>query len=108
HGQYRRRSTEMRQGPLFLSPVGQSIPRVESHEKVTGKANYIHNMRLPGMLHAKIFRSRIAHGHIVSIDTESAQRLPGVHSVITGNDVVRIIPDPYFGPAFHDQPILAV
>jgi hypothetical protein len=31
-----------------------------------------------------------------------------MHSIITGEDILRVIPDPYCGPAFHDQPILAL
>ena len=53
--------------------VGRSIPRLEARAKVTGRAEYIHNMRLPGMLHGKIFRSTVAHGRIKSIDTSAAQ-----------------------------------
>ena len=34
--------------------------------------------------------------------------MPGVFRVITADDVVKVIPDPYYGPAFHDQPILAI
>ena len=86
----------------------KSRPRVESQSKVTGRAEYIHNLTLPGMLHAKIARSTVAHGRIVSIDTEAARRLAGVHAVVTADDVLRVIPDPYYGPAFHDQPILAI
>jgi CO/xanthine dehydrogenase Mo-binding subunit len=88
--------------------VGASVPRIEGRAKVTGTAEYIHNLRLPHMLHAKIFRSRVAHGRITSIDTSEARAFPGVHSVFTGEDIKRVIPDPYFGPAFHDQPILAL
>ncbi len=89
-------------------PVGQSIARVEGHDKVTGRAAYIHHMRLPGMLHGKIFRSTIPHGRIVSIDVSAAVAMPGVHRVVTGEDILKVIPEPYFGPAFHDQPILAL
>ncbi len=94
--------------PVKTGQVGRSLPRVEGRAKVTGRAEYIHNLRLPGMLHAKIFRSPIAHGHIRSIDTASAKAYPGIHAVFTSNDVRRIIPNPYYGPAFHDQPILAI
>jgi len=94
--------------PLASGGVGSSTPRLESHAKVTGKAEYIHNLRLPGMLHGKIFRSSVAHGRILGIDTRAAQAVPGVHAVVTGEDVLRVIPDPYYGPAFHDQPILAL
>ena len=90
------------------SQVGRSLPRIEAHEKVTGRAEYTHLMRLAGMLHAKIFRSTVAHGRIKSIDTSEAERLPGVYRVVTSQDVRKVIPEPYYGPAFHDQPILAI
>ena len=88
--------------------VGQSLPRREAREKVTGRIEYIHNLRLPNMLHAKLFRSTVAHGRIVSIDVSEAEALPGVVRVITGEDVRKLIPEPYYGPMFHDQPILAI
>jgi CO/xanthine dehydrogenase Mo-binding subunit len=65
-------------------------------------------MRLPGMLHGKVFRSTVPHGRIKSIDTSAAKAMPGVFRVITAADVVKAIPNPYYGPAFHDQPILAM
>jgi len=88
--------------------VGRSLPRLEARDKVTGRAEYTHTMRLPGMLHAKIFRSTVAHGRIRSIDTSAGKNVPGVHRVVTSEDVRKVIPAPYYGPAFHDQPILAI
>src|SRR3954468_3317355 len=88
--------------------VGRSVPRLESWLKGTGRAEYVHNLRLPGMLYGKIFRSTVAHGRIRKIDTQAARALAGVHSVITAEDVKRIVPEPFYGPAFHDQPVLAV
>src|SRR5689334_21418025 len=88
--------------------VGRSIPRLEARAKVTGRAEYVHNLRLPGMLYGKIFRSTIAHGRIKSVDTSAARSIEGVHRVITGADIRAVIPDPHYGPAFHDQPILAI
>jgi CO/xanthine dehydrogenase Mo-binding subunit len=87
--------------------VGRSVPRLEGRDKVTGRAEYTHTMRLPGMLHAKIFRSTVAHGRIKSVDTSAAKKVPGVLHVVTIDDVKKVIPNPYYGPAFHDQPILA-
>jgi CO/xanthine dehydrogenase Mo-binding subunit len=89
------------------SQIGRSVPRLEGREKVTGRAEYTHTMRIPGMLHAKVFRSTVAHGKIESVDTRAAQNTPGVLHVVTIDDVKRVIADPYYGPAFHDQPILA-
>jgi CO/xanthine dehydrogenase Mo-binding subunit len=87
--------------------VGRSLPRLEARDKVSGRAEYTHTMRLPGMLYGKIFRSTVAHGRIKSIDTSAARAMPGVHSIVTIDDIRKVIPDPYYGPAFHDQPILA-
>jgi CO/xanthine dehydrogenase Mo-binding subunit len=87
--------------------IGRSIPRLEAREKVTGRAEYTHLMRVPGMLHGKVFRSTVAHGRIKSVDVSEARKMPGVFRVITIDDVRKVIPDPYYGPAFHDQPILA-
>jgi CO/xanthine dehydrogenase Mo-binding subunit len=88
--------------------VGRSLPRLEAREKVSGRAEYTHLMQLPGMLHAKIFRSTVAHGRIKSVDTSAARQVPGVYAVYASEDVLKVIPDPFYGPAFHDQPILAV
>jgi CO/xanthine dehydrogenase Mo-binding subunit len=88
--------------------VGRSLARLEAHAKVTGHIEYVHNLRLAGMLYGKIFRSTVAHGRILSIDVSAAAALGGVHSVVTCEDVKKIVPNPYYGPAFHDQPVLAV
>jgi len=91
-----------------LREVSRSVPRLEGVQKVTGTVEYIHHLRLPGMLYGKIVRSTVPHARIVSIDTAEARELPGVHAVITGDDVMKLVPNPYYGPAFHDQPVLAI
>src|SRR5688572_5452577 len=88
--------------------VGRSVPRLESWLKVTGRAEYVHNLRLPGMLYGRIFRSTVAHGRIKRIDVAAAQAVAGVYRVITAEDIRKLIAEPYYGPAFHDQPILAL
>ena len=50
----------------------------------------------------------MAHGRIKRIDVSAAQALAGVYRVVTGEDVRELIPEPYYGPAFHDQPVLAL
>jgi len=94
--------------PVSGKQVGRSLPRLEAKAKVSGRAEYAHLMRLPGMLSCKIFRSTLPHGRIKSIDVSEAHALAGVYGVYTGEDIRKIIPDPYYGPAFHDQPILAL
>jgi CO/xanthine dehydrogenase Mo-binding subunit len=91
-----------------MKQVGREIPRLEARAKVTGRAKYTHNLRLPGMLYGKVFRSSVPHGRIRSIDTQAARAVAGVHRVIAGEDIRKLIPEPYYGPAFHDQPILAL
>jgi CO/xanthine dehydrogenase Mo-binding subunit len=89
------------------SQIGRSIGRLEGRDKVTGRAEYTHTMWLPGMVHAKVFRSTVAHGFIKSIDASAAKKVSGVLHVVTIDDVRKVLPHPYYGPAFHDQPILA-
>src|SRR6516165_6640967 len=100
--------SEPKQKPSRTPQVRRSVRRLEGRAKVDGSAEYIFNLNLPGMLYGKIARSSIPHGRIVSIDATAALALEGVHAVITGDDVRRLIPNPYYGPAFHDQPILAL
>ncbi len=70
-----------------LKEIGQSIPRKEGRYKVTGKAEYTHHVKLPGMLIGKIFRSTVPHGKILSIDTSQAKAFPGVYAVYTSEDI---------------------
>src|SRR5437868_2917029 len=91
-----------------MNQIGRELPRLEARAKVSGRADYTHNLRVPGMLYGKVFRSTVPHGRIRSIDTAAAQAFPGVHRVVTGEDIRKLIPEPYYGPAFHDQPILAL
>src|SRR5262252_10061583 len=92
----------------MTAQIGRSIPRLEARAKVTGRAEYAHNLRLPGMLYGKVFRSTVAHGRIRGVATSAAASFEGVARVVTGEDIRTIIPSPYYGPAFHDQPILAL
>ena len=64
-----------RLGPGSLLVVGQSVPRTDAVPKVTGAAQYVADIRLPGMLHAAVLRSPHPNARIASIDTSAAQRL---------------------------------
>ncbi len=80
--------------------VGKSIRRIEDPKFLLGSGGYIDDMKVRGMLHAAMVRSAHAHARIVSIDTEAARGLPGVHAVITGAEAAEITdPLPDFGPA---------
>lgn len=67
--------------------VGKRIPRIDALQKVTGRGQYTGDIKLPGMLHAKMLWSPVAHARIAHIDTTRAEALPGVHCVLTYKDV---------------------
>jgi len=66
-----------------LNTVGHDVPRVDAYERVTGKATYTRDIKLPGMLYARVLRSTVPHARIRRIDTSKAEALPGVRAVIT-------------------------
>jgi CO/xanthine dehydrogenase Mo-binding subunit len=86
-----------------LQVVGKRINRVDGVEKALGKAVYIDDMVVPGMLYGKMLRSPIAHGLIKKIDISRALKLTGVKAVITSAD----LPDAKHGAFIKDTPILA-
>ncbi|MCI0714553.1 MAG: molybdopterin-dependent oxidoreductase [Chloroflexi bacterium] len=67
--------------------VGKSVPPYEVRDKVTGKARYTDDYVFPNMLFARTLRSRYPHARIVNIDTSAAEKLGGVHAVLTYKDV---------------------
>ncbi len=69
-----------------LRVVGQHLARVDAPGKVTGAVQYTSDIRLPGMLHAKLLRSPHPHAIIKSIDTSRAERIPGVKAIISHKD----------------------
>lgn len=78
------RDTSPRAAGLLV--VGRDVPRTDAVPKVTGAAQYVADLRLPGMLHAAVLRSPHPHARIVSIDTRAAEAMPGVKAVVTGAD----------------------
>ncbi len=70
-----------------FSLLGKRIPKLDAPDKASGNTRYIHDLEVPGALHAKILRSSEVHARIRSIETGAARALPGVHAVITAADV---------------------
>src|SRR2546426_11559581 len=87
----------------MMQVVGIATPRVEGELKVTGKAQYSADVKLPGTLWGKCLRSPITYGRIKSIDTSKAWQVPGVKAVITGQDVTGL----RIGRCIYDTPVLA-
>ncbi len=70
--------------------VGKRIPKLDAEEKVTGKALYIHDLKISGMLYGKILYSPHPHARILNINTSKAEKLPGVKAVLTGYNIPSI------------------
>ncbi len=91
------------------SIVGKPVDRRDAVQKVTGRALHVGNMEPPGLLHVAVLRSPHPHARIVSIDKSRAETCPGVAAVLTGADIAAMPGiTPYHGPAFADQPVLAI
>ncbi|MBI2998344.1 MAG: xanthine dehydrogenase family protein molybdopterin-binding subunit [Deltaproteobacteria bacterium] len=86
--------------------VNHSVPRRDGPAKVTGKAVYVSDVKLPGMAYAKVLRSPYAHARIVSIDAAKAAARSGVYAVLTSNDLTGL--NPYYGHAVKDHPLIAI
>jgi 4-hydroxybenzoyl-CoA reductase subunit alpha len=71
--------------------VGKPFRKVDARAKCTGQTKFADDLTLPRMLYCKILRSHVPHARIVSINTEKARALAGVHAVITGAET----PTPY-------------
>jgi CO/xanthine dehydrogenase Mo-binding subunit len=94
-----------------MEPIGvvESVRRLDYEAKVTGRAQYLADLRVPGMCHGKILRSPYPHARIRKLDASKALSVPGVIAVLTRDDIVQDQGiDPYYGPVFKDQTIVAV
>ena len=67
--------------------IGASLKRVEDPPLITGKGCYVDDINLPSMLYLAFQRSPYPHAKILSIDISKAKTMPGVVTVITGNDI---------------------
>ncbi|MBN2240281.1 MAG: xanthine dehydrogenase family protein molybdopterin-binding subunit [Dehalococcoidales bacterium] len=74
--------------------LGKDHTKKDIALKVTGKAEYTGDIRLPGMLECRILKSPYGHARILSIDTSEAEKLPGVKAVVTHKDSDIILPQP--------------
>jgi CO/xanthine dehydrogenase Mo-binding subunit len=90
---------------LELGRVGQIVPRADGVPKVTGEFAYSSDLQAAGMLWGHTLRSPHAHARITAIDISAAVAAPGVHAVLTHDDVPGA---KLYGLEFQDQPVLAV
>jgi CO/xanthine dehydrogenase Mo-binding subunit len=82
--------------------IGKGVKRREDPKLLTGRAGYVGDITVPGMLHGAVLRSPHGHARIRSIDTSKAKALPGVVAVLTGAEAAELI-----GPmtAFCAEPV---
>ena len=71
--------------------IGTRPVRHDGLDKVTGRAIYGADVRIPGLLYGKVLRSPHAHARIISIDTTKAMQLEGVRAVATADDLVETV-----------------
>jgi aerobic carbon-monoxide dehydrogenase large subunit len=90
--------------------IGKRVPRKEDGRLLTGKGTFVDDVVVPGMLHVAFYRSPIARGRITAIDTAAAKDMPGVHAVLTAEDIDAIKIDVltfFFTPSEVPVPLLA-
>lgn len=65
--------------------VGKPLPRVDAYERVSGSATFPTDVTMPDLLHVAVLRCPHAHAMVKKIDTSAAERMAGVHAVVTGS-----------------------
>jgi len=71
--------------------VGASVPRADILPKVTGQASFIHDVQVPGMLHARLVRPPSVGAQLVSIDEDSVKDVPGLVKVVQRGNFVGVV-----------------
>jgi len=97
--------TSVQTRPLRVGRIGESVLREDGTPKVRGEFAYSSDLNAPGMLWGHTVRSPHAHALITALDLSVALTMPGVHAVLTHEDVPG---EKRYGLEFRDQPVLAI
>lgn len=89
-----------------FSVVGESHPRLDAVQKVTGRAKYTYDIRFPGLIYAKMLRSPYASAKVLKVDTSKAEALPGVLHTETFKQQIRYAGQAVAGVAAQSEEIL--
>lgn len=89
-----------------MSGAQHAPARPDLLDKVTGSAQFVSDITLPGMLHARVLRSPLPHARIQAIDAAPALAMPGVVDVLTGADVAGL--NHNWGLFLRDRPLIAI
>ncbi|MEA2991217.1 MAG: nicotinate dehydrogenase subunit [Alphaproteobacteria bacterium] len=76
--------------------VGQSMPRIDIPGKVTGAATYVQDIRLPGMVHARVVRPPSMGARLRSLDAAQVEKMPGVLKVVRNGSYLAVIAEREF------------
>jgi nicotinate dehydrogenase subunit B len=82
--------------PATFKIIGRSVPRVDIPAKVTGGAAYVQDMRLPGMVHARIVRPPSYGAQLTECDTAAVEKLPGVVKVVRDGNFLAVVAEKEF------------
>ena len=74
-----------------MKAVGARLPRYDGVAHVTGRSQFVDDVRVPNMLWAKALRSPVHHAGITKLDTKKAEAIKGVQAVVTWEDVPRLV-----------------
>jgi nicotinate dehydrogenase subunit B len=77
--------------PASFAVIGSNVPRVDIPAKVTGGAAYVQDMRLPGMLHARVVRPPHPGARLIALDTGAVAQLPGVVQVVRDGNFLAVV-----------------
>ena len=82
--------------PATFKVMGQAVPRVDIPAKVTGGAAYVQDMRLPGLVHARIVRPPGYGAQLVDCDTSAVEKMPGVVGVVRDGNFLAVVTEKEF------------
>jgi CO/xanthine dehydrogenase Mo-binding subunit len=77
--------------PANYKVMGQPVPRVDIPAKVTGGAAYVQDMRLPGMVHARVVRPPSYGAELAECDTSAVEKLPGFVKVVRDGNFLAVV-----------------
>ncbi|WP_338768642.1 molybdopterin cofactor-binding domain-containing protein [Massilia sp. METH4] len=77
--------------PAAYAVIGKAVRRVDIPAKVTGGQAYVQDLRLPGMLHARVVRPPRPGAQLAAVDVEAVRRMKGVHAVVRNGNYLAVI-----------------
>ena len=77
--------------PELFTLVGRPVPRVDIPAKVTGRYTYMHDFRVPGMLHGRVVRPPALGAELQDVDESSVKGLPGIVRVVRQRNFLGVV-----------------